>query len=516
MRKILRLVRALPTVESGVTTFSMPQPDSRTPSPGLQLARHDVHPLELTACWVIAAELVFLPWAYGGMRIWSHVVALVLALAAFVVALLPRYYDDRSTGEQPFWLYTWPKLLRFPLFWLGLVFLGYVAIQAINPAWEYQTDGVVFWMRNIPENSHWPAGMRAPLAQWNPWRMLMIYSTVWLTVCALWIATTRRRTLHLILTTIAANGLVLAMLGLIYRMKNNGKFLWFLEPPTHYFVASIPYKNHAATYFNLVVAVTLALGFWVYLRDERRMEKSSPAPLYGFAAAIMAMMVIFSFSRAGVILMICMVAATLAALGLYEFRRGAEKRSFAISFALLLVLAGFVGVTAYALGVDRVIARFENLFGEHRRMSIDARIIVRDATLEMARDRLAYGWGAGCFRFGFPIYQMRYDKIAYDWQHQRMFWEHAHNDWVQVLAEFGIVGCSIIASLLACAVAYAVRSRFWRNPVAAVLAIALATTLLHAWVDFPFQNPAILTTWCVFFIGLILWAELDEVTVRLA
>ena len=82
------------------------------------------------------------------------------------------------------------------------------------------------------------------------------------------------------------------------------------------------------------------------------------------------------------------------------------------------------------------------------------------ATLDMAYDRIIFGWGAGSFRYIFPVYQSNYKEIWYSKKHSKRGWEgrkiynYAHNDWVQFLAEYGIVGCALIAALFLLLMAY--------------------------------------------------------------
>lgn len=457
--------------------------------------------------------MVYVVWALGGMRWWSHAGTFVLSALAFVFALLPRAYNDPSDGQSPFKLYTWPKLIRFPFFWLGLAFLGYVAIQALNPAWTFASDGNVFWMDKVNEITWLPSGMKAPYLWWNPWRILTIYAAVWFTVCAVWVGVTRRRSLQTLFIVLVSNGILLAIIGLIQRLKGNGKVLWLFEAPTSYFVATIPYKNHAAAYFNLILALAAGLSFWFSIRSQRRFEKSSPAPLLVFGASLVAVMVAFTFSRAGAALMLGLVLIIVLAYFISQLRGNIDKRTHAISLALVLLLGGFAWVGASMMGVDRVTARFSRLFKEDRRVSVDNRDLVRRVTWQMAQDRLLFGWGAGCYRFGFPIYQLRHDQISYGSLGERVFWEHAHSDFVETLAEFGIVGCSLIVGMFGYGVTRIVKVRFWRNPLALTCVFGLGVALLHGWVDFPFQNPAILTTWCLLFVAASRWCELDDNTV---
>jgi O-antigen ligase len=139
------------------------------------------------------------------------------------------------------------------------------------------------------------------------------------------------------------------------------------------------------------------------------------------------------------------------------------------------------------------------------------RRVVSRATLDMAKDNLACGWGAGCFRYYFPVYQVRYPEIDRDPDvGAKLYWEHAHDDYVETLAEVGLVGSSLAALWLGCAAWLMIRARVWENPLALFATLGLVITAVHSAVDFNFQNPAILLTWCALVPAIILWAERDK------
>ena len=96
--------------------------------------RLKIHPLESLLLWVIGAHLVFLPWAIGGMSEWAQWISLGFAVLGFGVSLLPRRYTEEETGSNAFRLVMWPRLAKFPLWWLGLALLALVTIQGLNPA----------------------------------------------------------------------------------------------------------------------------------------------------------------------------------------------------------------------------------------------------------------------------------------------------------------------------------------------------------------------------------------------
>ncbi len=449
------------------------------------------------------------------MPMWSQLVSLALGIAAIACALLPRNYDHvTAPGQAPFRLFTLPRLTRFPVFWLGLAFLAYIAIGALNPAWAYATDGKAWWMQAV-DNINWlPSSVDVPFSRGGPWRALIIYVSVWLVVCAVWIGFTRRRTYQLLFTALVTNGFVLAGVGMLQRVKGNGKILGLFESPASYFVSTIIYKNHAAAYFNILLGLAAGLSFWHYMRSLRRLDKSSPAGIFAFFATAIAVIVLFSFSRAGTILMLALTVLLLAVFLFQQIRLASEHRTYLTSAIVVMLLGSFVWLGSYSMQLDRVTASMGRLFKGDREVSIEHREITHQATWEMARDELAFGWGAGSFRFYFPVYQQHHSEIYRAPDGRRMYWEHAHNDYLEWLAELGVVGSGLLAIGVGCAGWLSIKRCTRDNPLVLFGLLGLGTTLGHAWVDFPFQNPAVLTTWCVLLPSLGRWSELEDMNAR--
>ena len=193
--------------------------------------RLKIHPLESLLLWVVSAHLVFLPWAIGGMSEWAQWISLGFAVLGFGVSLIPRSYTEEETGSNVFRLVMWPRLAKFPLWWLGLALLALVTIQGLNPAWRFETDGKGWWLRAIPSTAWLPTGVDVPFERGGPWRMLLIYSSVLLTSCSLWVGFTRRRVLQTLFIVLATNGVVLAGFGIAQRLLGNGKIFWFYDSP---------------------------------------------------------------------------------------------------------------------------------------------------------------------------------------------------------------------------------------------------------------------------------------------
>src|SRR5690606_13986743 len=150
-----------------------------------------------------------------------------------------------------------------------------------------------------------------------------------------------------------------------------------------------------------------------------------------------------------------------------------------------------------AWNADRTLARFERFF-EGDETSWDVRSMATAAATDMWQREIALGWGAGSFRFVFPRFQRAYAEITFrrpDREQGYLFWQHAHNDWIQLPAELGWVGVSPLLLGLVYLLTHLLRERWWSHPFTLLASIGCLATVVHARVEFVFQNPAILTMW---------------------
>ena len=108
------------------------------------------------------------------------------------------------------------------------------------------------------------------------------------------------------------------------------------------------------------------------------------------------------------------------------------------------------------------------------------------AALKLFAQAPLLGHGAGSFRTIFP--PMRSAELS------NKFYDHAHNDYAQTLAEYGLVGAAIILAILALAFICAFTALRKRSDKLAVGAaftgiFGMSALLLHAVADFNFQIP---------------------------
>lgn len=471
-----------------------------------------LHRFEVLLLVVISSYLCFLPWLYGSMSPLSQQIGAGLAFTAFFLALIPRCYSHQAGHQASFQLIMWPKLLRFPIFWLGLLLLIYITLQGLNPSWEFRSSGKLWWLHKIKHITWLPTGLDTPYLRMNAWRMLTIYGSAWLLVCALWVGVTRRKSILILVNAIVINATLLAIIGIAQKIAGNGLMLWKFDPVAPYFVSTFIYKNHAGTYFNLVLAATTSLALWHTFRAKERLARSSPAPLYAFCAVVIGGVILLSGSRGAILLLSVQLLSIAGVFLIWNVRRNATKTG---RFILCLVALGcliLAGLSGKNILPERTAAKFDRLFGEKTDVSVSSRRLVALCTWQMAKDKLLTGWGAGGYRFYFPVYQKKYPEIMFNpySRGHRLRWEYAHCDYLQFLAEVGLIGTAIAASMGAAWLVLLRRIQVWRQPACLLLLGGVAVTLIHSLFDFGLYNPAVLVTCCAFLPIACRWTELAE------
>jgi len=495
--------------------------------------RPPLHHLEKWFLGLVLTQLIFMPWVFGTMHMWSQISALGLAALGFAVALWPRVYDgdhgisfraERSeignlkpegsniSGPRSqlsgFRINPLPRLLKFPLFWLGLALLAYLGLQALNPSWIWERSATTWWLRRVNDIPWLPTSIDTPYERFNLWRQFIIYTTVWLTVCALWIGITRRKTLHILLGVLVANACILGLIGFVHKASGAEKLLWLQAFPNASSFASFVYQNHAGAYFSLMSFVALGLAVWHFFEGRKRMARSTPSALWLIASLLLVFAVVFSLSRGAMISLTVFGLAAVIAIVILRF--SSSTRSTIPTIIPVMVALGIVGTVGWMIrqvDFSAVYVRFEQLSKlQANDPSVLSRKLAREAAIEMYGDHWVRGVGAGGFRHLFPEYVKRKPMI-YDGG--RLFWEHAHNDWLEIPIELGLTGVVLFVMALGWVGWTWTRNGGWRHPVTLMIALGAGQVMAHATMDFPFQNPAILATWWALLAISLRWLELD-------
>jgi uncharacterized membrane protein YidH (DUF202 family) len=473
--------------------------------------RLPLHPLEKAVLSVVALHLCFLPWAFGTMHVWSQLTSLVLSVAGLALALIPRNYSPDLSGGPAMRLTMWPRLMHFPIFWIGLALLGYIALQASNPSWIWTRNATSWWLVRVNDIDWLPTSIETPFDRFNVWRQFIIYASAWLTVCTVWTGFTRRRSLQLLITILVGNAIALAAVGYLQGLTNAETLLWLVQRPLEAMsFASFYNKNHAGAYLALTTIMTAALATWHFDQGEKSMKKSTPAGVLAFIAVFLAGTVLFTLSRGASIAMA--ICALLFFAWFFLRRRMLPGRSSnpAVSALVVMVFLGTLVGTARYLDFSMVYRGFDRILNRQKpEESVRFRVLAYDAGEKMLADYWQRGVGAGGFRYLFPEYIKKHPEA---YSGGRLFWEHAHRDWFEIPIELGAAGCLLLLLGACYWLRFFYRQRALWHSLAIPVLIGCSQTLIHAWLDFPFQNPAILATWLTLIAVSARWIELESQT----
>jgi len=222
----------------------------------------------------------------------------------------------------------------------------------------------------------------------------------------------------------AALGTAVATYGLFNHLAGNSRLLWvprrfYLDSATGTFVN----RNHFAALMVLLLPTLLAC-YWT--RAPRRGDAAARAAFFGLCGTIMCLAVLFSKSRGGIV---C-GTVTLGALWFVLARRGGRRH--AMRTALPLVSIAAAAAWATYIGTTEITARFAQLAG-----GLDSgggRIAQWVDTAELIRGFPVLGSGLGTYEFLYPMYKTL--RVQADFA-------HAHNDYLELWAETGVIGLAI-------------------------------------------------------------------------
>ncbi len=295
-----------------------------------------------------------------------------------------------------------------------------------------------------------------------------------LAVVAAQVFDSRRRLLRLA-TALGVAGFLIAVLGIAQYLTAGGKIYWLIEPSEGGWVFG-PYvnRNHFAGLMELWIPVALAMTLIPEMPPLRRW-------LWRGMAAVMASAVVLSGSRGGTFALVAELA--LFALIAVAMRGG---RRAVVGLAIVLVLIPGI---AFALDRGEILDRFKNSFRPHILHQEEAAGLRMDAwagTFELFRRHWLVGSGLDTFATLFPaVRSFSSDKI----------WTHAHNDFLQFLAETGMVGGALGLWMLVAGGRESLRNLARTSGTATGAVLAGMFTgcfgfLIHGWLDFNFHVPA--------------------------
>lgn len=447
------MTTSLSSEETSVVVAEPVAPPVQRTSPerGVYRIRHTL--ASRFAFLVICVAIVLSALAYGTVHYW----ALALFNIGGLALLLLWVTDSWTLGN----LRISRNALQLPL--LGAIVLGIVQLLPLR---EVTSDGATA-IGFVNTLSLDPNSTRLVLVQLST---LLIYFAATL----VFVDTPHR--LHVLVRTIMVFGFLLAILGLSQSITSPTKVYWFRELNQSTAFGPFINRHHFAGYMELTIALPLGLLFAGAVDKEKRI-------IYLFIAGLMGVALVMTASRGGIVSLVAEIFFLMIVTAIW--RRPSERRRkrrhrfkhllgrLGATGALLVGL--FLGVVL--LGGEFSINRFIDSVNTDDPTT--GRAHFWSVTLDIIKAHPYVGTGLGAYGVIYTRYDTRNGLYRL---------EQAHNDYLQVLSDAGIIGAALALSFVVLLFWKAIvraRSRDdFRRGVALAAMSGCFAVLVHSFFDF--------------------------------
>ncbi len=448
----------------------------------------------------VVSLLIWTPLVFGATHPWTYGLAMLHIFALAAIWLGQRWWTPERL--RPAIIYTpltIPYLLFLFLLLLQLIPLPVEVLQILSPKKLEVLQSILPYQ--LSDRSH------ALFADFNPasWQSLSFFPfatrqallkcLAYLTLFLVVVNTIRSRqqikTVYFVIVGIAT---AMAIVGIAQRLIGTNAIYGLYEVSHTHFFGPYINRNHIASYFAAAMILALGLLLAHPAQPNRRVKSIwrravrwlndqflQHRVVLLYALAVLFGALCLSFSRGGML----SFAAGLICLSVWL----ANRRGWRWQMMLGMAVVAVVSASIAWLGVSPFVERFEALADGKKLFAWGVRLPIYLATWDLSQDFWRFGIGFDAFSAVFPLYQP-------EEAHSRYFhFMRAHNEFLQLLAETGVLGLALVAVglwRLSWDIARSWRTR--RDPFISVMVpagcAAVCVVAVHSAVDFPLRIPA--------------------------
>ena len=456
--------------------------------------RETLQPLETITLVHVGILLVFSSWAFGGGAGWARtVISAWGSLGLFITIAAGRSGVVHGERRRPPLRWLWP-------------FAGFnllVLLSSLNPSFAPKVfEGQALLAFTGAAHPLLPSTAKPATSLEHLW----LFDAIYLACFNLVVAIQRRHALRILLLVGCGDAIVLSVFGTFQKFTADGLYFGSVPSPNARFFATFIYANHWSAYIVLLSAACAGLVFHYARRRDETAWLGSPVMMGIIGLLLMAITPTLAGSRSGTVL-IAVVLGTCGVHVLRDIRRGhrTHGESAALPVAgVALCVALTLGGAIY-LGRDSLQERWHDTQGQWQDGMLGERLNLYSDTGHLAAEHPLFGWGLGSFEQVLQLIRPRPLEANRQYEHSYV---DAHSDWLQSLAEVGLVGTVLIAL---CGLWPLLGSKVLlrADPLAGYLLGGCGLILLYAGVEFPFGNPAVTLAFWLCFFSAIQYARLS-------
>jgi len=434
--------------------------------------------LQKISCALLIFVLLFCPLAFGTVENWSY---LIMETAAALSGLLACAALAKGAGRPLAVPGALPLFLLLCYMLLHLLPLPAPLVKFLSPA--------TFEMyRPLLELD--PAISSIPLSLNGKGTLLQFFTfgaytlVYFLTVQHCSGTACLKRTTTIVVTL----GIIIAVVAILQKFTAGGTIYWFRATPNSTPVGPWVYSNHFAGFMEMLFPLAVALflyyrpriDYGLSFREKCLATLTMPGAnshlLLGSGAVLMAASILLSISRGGIITL----ALAFLFFVLFSARTAASPRN---RWAAVLTILVLLLITWF--GWEPIIGKFGNLWGEEG-LDTSGRLPVFQDSLALLRTFPLTGAGFGAFIHVYPMVRTVPGDAIFD---------HAHNDYIEILADGGVIGFILCGWFVLAVLTHAVRALIRRRDRYAILLTSASLTgmlalLFHSLADFQMYNGA--------------------------
>ena len=287
---------------------------------------------------------------------------------------------------------------------------------------------------------------------------------------------------------------IIAAIGAFVRLSGSDKILWIFESHTSYFFATIFYKNHWGSLAVLMTGLGIGLTFRLWRKERGNGHFPDQTVSFGCLVFVIALTIPLANARGATLALIGLVIALAFSLITQQRRKKLGWKPLSITVVSLVAgisLLAYLNRDALETGIERT-ERQLNEYTQEQEKYPELRGYLWEDALKAFADRPWTGWGIGSYVHIQTIYAGEKLRSLGNGQQPPLV-EFAHNDWIQFLVEFGVIGTLLLILPPLAAVFVAFRQGT-PGRLAKWMGACLLALLFTAFLDFPFGNPVICLT----------------------
>jgi O-antigen ligase len=436
--------------------------------------------------------LVWAPLPLGSNRPWAVSLLAIGFCSLLVLVLGTQLAQTAHTGEAPLGLKRW-KIARWPL----LALMAYALLVVLQCIPFPQSFLSFMGVEDSPGT--------ISVAPFHTRQYLLV--TLCLTAAfalGCWLLDTPQRIRWLVLILIGSGVFQAFLAILLYSARAEYELLFLSIRAGYRAMGTFANPNHLAGYMEMCLSV--GVGWMMTQFDGSRVSpRGWRQKLFVFLnfvmsrtmwvrmlLVVMVIALVLTRSRMGNIAFF--VSMLITAITCAVISKKMRKAALGLVVSLLIVDVVVIG---HWVGLERVVQRIESTASSRERKmteeSLEERFQAAQYALKMVIDRPLVGVGGGAFYTAFPQYKG--DLLPW-------FFDHAHNDYVQIAVETGLLGLGLLAAVMLLTLRRVLRLMSDDHPahvrgIAVGVWMTMWCLMIHSAVDFNLQIPANALTFIV-------------------